>query len=44
MKAFPSLINLEPGLPKHSFSHVTMNFAMHIIPDPGAVLRGKPSC
>ncbi|KAG5808257.1 hypothetical protein H9Q74_007705 [Fusarium xylarioides] len=27
------------GLPEHSFSHVTMNFAMHIIPDPAAVLR-----
>ncbi|KLP05217.1 uncharacterized protein FFB20_09636 [Fusarium fujikuroi] len=29
----------DSGLPKHSFSHVTMNFAMHIIPDPVAVLR-----
>ncbi|SCV33487.1 uncharacterized protein FFB14_04535 [Fusarium fujikuroi] len=29
----------DSGLPKHSFSHVTMNFAMHIIPDPAAVLR-----
>ncbi|KAF5686245.1 s-adenosyl-L-methionine-dependent methyltransferase [Fusarium circinatum] len=29
----------ESGLPKHSFSHVTMNFFMHIIPDPAAVLR-----
>ncbi|KAF5542974.1 hypothetical protein FMEXI_7209 [Fusarium mexicanum] len=29
----------ETGLSKHSFSHVTMNFAMHIIPDPTAVLR-----
>ncbi|KAI8712221.1 Methyltransf-11 domain-containing protein [Fusarium sp. LHS14.1] len=27
------------GLPEHSFSHVTINFAMHIIPDPAAVLR-----
>ncbi|KAI8653709.1 hypothetical protein LRP88_00554 [Fusarium phalaenopsidis] len=26
------------GLPEHSFSHVTINFAMHIIPDPAAVL------
>ncbi|KAF5570988.1 s-adenosyl-L-methionine-dependent methyltransferase [Fusarium phyllophilum] len=29
----------DSGLPRHSFSHVTMNFAMHIIPDPAAVLR-----
>ncbi|KAG9508220.1 hypothetical protein J7337_001783 [Fusarium musae] len=29
----------DSGLPKHSFSHVTINFAMHIIPDPAAVLR-----
>ncbi|EEU37453.1 uncharacterized protein NECHADRAFT_51474 [Fusarium vanettenii 77-13-4] len=28
-------------LPEHSFSHVTINFAMHIIPDPAAVLREK---
>ncbi|RSM11411.1 hypothetical protein CEP52_003041 [Fusarium oligoseptatum] len=27
------------GLPEHSLSHVTINFAMHIIPDPAAVLR-----
>ncbi|KAF5685098.1 s-adenosyl-L-methionine-dependent methyltransferase [Fusarium denticulatum] len=27
------------GLPKHSFSHVTMNFAMHVILDPAAALR-----
>ncbi|KAI1420950.1 S-adenosyl-L-methionine-dependent methyltransferase [Xylaria sp. FL1777] len=27
------------GLPEQSFSHVTMNFAMHVIPDPGAVLQ-----
>ncbi|TGJ77140.1 hypothetical protein E0Z10_g10742 [Xylaria hypoxylon] len=30
------------GLPDQSFSHVTMNFAMHVIPDPGAVLQGTP--
>ncbi|KAF5699476.1 s-adenosyl-L-methionine-dependent methyltransferase [Fusarium globosum] len=29
----------DSGLPNHSFSHVTINFAMHIIPDPAAVLR-----
>ncbi|KAF5590381.1 s-adenosyl-L-methionine-dependent methyltransferase [Fusarium pseudoanthophilum] len=29
----------DSGLPKHSFSHVTINFAMHIIPDPAVVLR-----
>ncbi|CVK84936.1 uncharacterized protein FMAN_01860 [Fusarium mangiferae] len=27
------------SLPNHSFSHITMNFVMHIIPDPAAVLR-----
>ncbi|RSL78716.1 hypothetical protein CEP51_007957 [Fusarium floridanum] len=27
------------GLPEHSFTHFTINFAMHIIPDPAAVLR-----
>ncbi|KAI5862067.1 hypothetical protein GGS23DRAFT_598080 [Durotheca rogersii] len=27
------------GFPDKSFSHVTLNFAMHIIPDPQAVLR-----
>ncbi|KAI1358147.1 S-adenosyl-L-methionine-dependent methyltransferase [Xylaria arbuscula] len=29
----------DSGLPASSFSHVTMNFAMHVIPDPGAVLQ-----
>ncbi|KAI1820003.1 S-adenosyl-L-methionine-dependent methyltransferase [Xylaria intraflava] len=29
----------ESGLPAQSFSHVTLNFAMHIIPNPEAVLR-----
>ncbi|KAF5628899.1 Aklanonic acid methyltransferase [Fusarium sp. NRRL 52700] len=29
----------DSGLPRNSFSHLTMNFAMHIIPDPAAVLR-----
>ncbi|UZP40217.1 hypothetical protein NXS19_008033 [Fusarium pseudograminearum] len=29
----------DSGLPNHSFSHPTFNFAMHIIPDPAAVLR-----
>ncbi|KAI0411020.1 S-adenosyl-L-methionine-dependent methyltransferase [Xylaria grammica] len=29
----------KSGLPDQSFSHVTLNFAMHIIPDPGAVLQ-----
>ncbi|RGP66724.1 s-adenosyl-l-methionine-dependent methyltransferase [Fusarium sporotrichioides] len=29
----------DSGLPNHSFSHVTINFAMHIIPDPPAVLK-----
>ncbi|RBA12579.1 hypothetical protein FPRO05_04029 [Fusarium proliferatum] len=28
----------DSGLPMHSFSHVTINFAMHIIPDPAVVL------
>ncbi|KAI0424220.1 S-adenosyl-L-methionine-dependent methyltransferase [Xylaria sp. FL1042] len=27
------------GLPELSFSHVTMNFAMHLVPEPEAVLR-----
>ncbi|RYP06360.1 hypothetical protein DL764_003205 [Monosporascus ibericus] len=27
------------GLPDASFSHITINFAMHLIPDPQAVLR-----
>ncbi|KAL2674283.1 hypothetical protein Neosp_012734 [[Neocosmospora] mangrovei] len=27
------------GLAEQSFSHVTINFAMHIIPDPAAVMR-----
>ncbi|KAI1346516.1 S-adenosyl-L-methionine-dependent methyltransferase [Xylaria sp. FL0043] len=27
------------GLPDSSFSHVTMNFAMHLVPEPEAVLR-----
>ncbi|KAI1150669.1 S-adenosyl-L-methionine-dependent methyltransferase [Nemania diffusa] len=27
------------GLPELSFSHVTINFAMHVIPDPDAVLQ-----
>ncbi|KAJ3580119.1 hypothetical protein NPX13_g455 [Xylaria arbuscula] len=29
----------DSGLPASSFSHVTINFAMHVIPDPGAVLQ-----
>ncbi|KAI0549201.1 S-adenosyl-L-methionine-dependent methyltransferase [Xylaria curta] len=29
----------KSGLPEQSFSHMTLNFAMHIIPDPGAVLQ-----
>ncbi|KAF2967251.1 hypothetical protein GQX73_g6343 [Xylaria multiplex] len=29
----------KSSLPDQSFSHVTLNFAMHVIPDPGAVLR-----
>ncbi|KAJ8112904.1 hypothetical protein ONZ43_g5280 [Nemania bipapillata] len=29
----------KSGLPELSFSHVTMNFAMHVIPDPDAVLQ-----
>ncbi|KAI0536625.1 S-adenosyl-L-methionine-dependent methyltransferase [Xylaria digitata] len=29
----------KSGLPDQFFSHVTLNFAMHVIPDPGAVLR-----
>lgn len=29
----------KTGLPESSFSHVTMNFAMHIVPDPDAVLQ-----
>ncbi|KAI1170969.1 S-adenosyl-L-methionine-dependent methyltransferase [Nemania sp. FL0916] len=27
------------GLPDESFSHITLSFALHIIPDPGAALR-----
>ncbi|KAI2623704.1 S-adenosyl-L-methionine-dependent methyltransferase [Xylaria nigripes] len=29
----------DSGLPAQYFSHVTLNFAMHVIPDPEAVLR-----
>ncbi|KAI0100923.1 S-adenosyl-L-methionine-dependent methyltransferase [Nemania sp. FL0031] len=29
----------KSGLAEQSFSHVTMNFAMHIVPDPDAVLQ-----
>ncbi|KXJ88304.1 S-adenosyl-L-methionine-dependent methyltransferase [Microdochium bolleyi] len=29
----------NPGLPDNSFSHCTVNFGMHVIPDPDAVLR-----
>ncbi|KAI0466846.1 S-adenosyl-L-methionine-dependent methyltransferase [Xylaria cf. heliscus] len=29
----------KSGFPEQSFSHVTLNFAMHVIPDPGAVLQ-----
>ncbi|KAI0438764.1 S-adenosyl-L-methionine-dependent methyltransferase [Xylaria telfairii] len=29
----------QSGLPEKSFSHITINFAMHVIPDPGAVLQ-----
>ncbi|KAI0403752.1 S-adenosyl-L-methionine-dependent methyltransferase [Xylaria palmicola] len=29
----------KSGLPESSFSHVTMNFAMHLVPDPPAVLQ-----
>lgn len=30
----------DTGLPANSFSHVVINFAMHIIPNPEAALRG----
>ncbi|KAJ1332992.1 methyltransferase domain-containing protein [Microdochium nivale] len=38
----------NPGLPDESFSHCTVNFGMHVIPDPDAVLKAtkallKPS-
>ncbi|KAI0185767.1 S-adenosyl-L-methionine-dependent methyltransferase [Xylaria flabelliformis] len=29
----------KSGLPEQSFSHITINFAMHVIPDPRAVLQ-----
>ncbi|KAI8945406.1 S-adenosyl-L-methionine-dependent methyltransferase [Xylaria longipes] len=29
----------KSGLPEQSFSHITINFAMHVIPDPGSVCQ-----